>query len=406
MASSLKASEFINHTGSELVSNVERKRLELDQTSVVGRGSITECTQCGRHFTSFKYLTMHHMAIHRVANGVSDDVSVVMAAESDADCSRSRMQYCITQHSPRTYVDSSDALDFRLSALDALSHGCKSKIEECQRVIDKPLSELVSEKKQVVLADVEMAPQQPVVRSNSHNELTHKVQTVTQETEQELHKFVGKWANDSDVKLSPKSNPICPVCHKRLSHNSSLRNHQRTHTGDRPFICHICSIGFKERYHLKKHTLYKHTNEMRERCQECGKAFKDTTAVRAHIRIHSESRPYTCTRCGKAFKTTECLWHHSHRNKPCDVTKSDVPRDMKSHRVMHAGLLLLANSAEKFQSWGNDVIKSVEENVFTVTSSSNEVKTTVDEVSVTPIGPSDTIIEDYKPYSTRRQCYR
>ncbi len=79
---------------------------------------------------------------------------------------------------------------------------------------------------------------------------------------------------------------------------------------------------------------------------------------------------------------------------------------MKSHRVMHAGLLLLANSAEKFQSWGNDVIKSVEENVFTVTSSSNEVKTTVDEVSVTPIGPSDTIIEDYKPHSTRQQCYR
>ena len=43
----------------------------------------------------------------------------------------------------------------------------------------------------------------------------------------------------------------------------------------------------------------------------------DSTAVRAHERIHSDARPYACRRCHKAFKTSECLWHHENRSKSC-----------------------------------------------------------------------------------------
>ena len=73
------------------------------------------------------------------------------------------------------------------------------------------------------------------------------------------------------------------------------------------------------RYHLKKHQLFKHSTELREECRVCGKRFKDSTAVRAHERIHSDVRPYVCRRCGKAFKTSECLWHHENRSKTCGV---------------------------------------------------------------------------------------
>jgi len=45
---------------------------------------------------------------------------------------------------------------------------------------------------------------------------------------------------------------------------SNYKNHIRTHSDERPFVCHVCSIGFKERYHLKKHTLFKHTGEFNE----------------------------------------------------------------------------------------------------------------------------------------------
>jgi predicted RNA-binding Zn-ribbon protein involved in translation (DUF1610 family) len=93
----------------------------------------------------------------------------------------------------------------------------------------------------------------------------------------------------------------------------------RTHSDERPYVCEVCNIGFKERYHLKKHHLFKHTNELKEKCRVCGKLFKDSTAVRAHERIHSEERPYSCRRCGKSFKTSECLWHHENRSKTCGL---------------------------------------------------------------------------------------
>jgi len=66
----------------------------------------------------------------------------------------------------------------------------------------------------------------------------------------------------------------CDICRKKFSQNSSYKNHQRTHSDERPFVCTVCSIGFKERYHLKKHTLFKHSNETREQCRICGKRFK------------------------------------------------------------------------------------------------------------------------------------
>jgi len=45
-----------------------------------------------------------------------------------------------------------------------------------------------------------------------------------------------------------------------------------THTGDRPYDCHIC-----------------------------GKAFARRTAFRQHLLIHTGKRPYICDICGKAF---------------------------------------------------------------------------------------------------------
>jgi len=45
--------------------------------------------------------------------------------------------------------------------------------------------------------------------------------------------------------IAPKT---CNFCHKTFTQNSNYKNHMRTHEDERPFVCDICSIGFKERY--------------------------------------------------------------------------------------------------------------------------------------------------------------
>lgn len=39
----------------------------------------------------------------------------------------------------------------------------------------------------------------------------------------------------------------CKICRKTFAQNSNFKNHMRTHSDERPFVCSICSIGFKER---------------------------------------------------------------------------------------------------------------------------------------------------------------
>jgi len=148
----------------------------------------------------------------------------------------------------------------------------------------------------------------------------------------------------------------CEVCGKIFAHTSNYKNHIRTHSDDRPFVCHVCSIGFKERYHLKKHTLFKHTGDLNEACRRCGKRFKDSTAVRAHERIHSDERPYACQRCGKAFKTSECLWHHDHRSKTCGRPRRTV--DRRPVTCQQAAVTTFNNQSNSHTSPVSDNIKS------------------------------------------------
>lgn len=129
----------------------------------------------------------------------------------------------------------------------------------------------------------------------------------------------------------------CPVCEKTFAQNSNFRNHVRTHSDKRPYVCLVCLIGFKERYHLKKHMLFKHSpGQLNEACRLCGKRFKDLTAVRAHERTHSDARPYQCSRCSKMFKTSECLWHHQNRSKTCGRITSTGSRSRSSCSEVNA----------------------------------------------------------------------
>ena len=74
-------------------------------------------------------------------------------------------------------------------------------------------------------------------------------------------------------------------------------------------MCDQCAAAFHTLSTLKDHQLYVHTTEKRFTCGECQKAFKTSSSLNRHMRVHSETRPYQCY-CGHSYKRMSHLRRH------------------------------------------------------------------------------------------------
>lgn len=46
---------------------------------------------------------------------------------------------------------------------------------------------------------------------------------------------------------------VCEQCYTRFTQLSALKRHRSIHTGNRPFSCGQCGLKFVASYHLKRH---------------------------------------------------------------------------------------------------------------------------------------------------------
>ncbi|KAH9946789.1 hypothetical protein B0H21DRAFT_877046 [Amylocystis lapponica] len=142
--------------------------------------------------------------------------------------------------------------------------------------------------------------------------------------------------NSTNTSRTPNGQYECTYegCSKAYTKPSRLAEHQRSHTGDRPYVCATCNKSYLRETHLQAHAR-SHLPETAKplSCDEpgCNKRFWTAQHLRVHEKIHKGEKPFICSEpsCNASFAK-----HHLLREHVCTVHS---PPGTKPYLCGHIG---------------------------------------------------------------------
>ena len=138
------------------------------------------------------------------------------------------------------------------------------------------------------------------------------------------------------MSTTTKIKPKCEFCSYASSSFNKLKQHLRTHTGEKPYECVMCGFKSGRKYSVKRH-MKTHTGGKPFRCKVCKEAFTKIESLNIHLmKFH---QLFQCLYCKEQFDSKEGMLNHQgiSSEKPCK--KCDkvflTPCELLEHFQMH-----------------------------------------------------------------------